>query len=138
MSITLGTHALPDGLLWSDETDWAAVDQEVVYVPAVGGRKPVVAETPNTAGRPITLSGGARWAWMTRTDLLALIAAMAVPGVTFTLTLHDARTFTVAPRRAGADSAVDAHPLPAVMDSGPADPAGTTKYVVDAIRLITV
>jgi hypothetical protein len=133
VGISLGGIALPDGLVWEDELDWTPVVQSSGY--ALDGSL-ILEEAERLAGRPITLRGGPTWVWMARADLLALIAALEVPGVSLTLTLHDASTHTVTARR---DSTpVTARPVPAVMDSGPADPSGATKYWVDAIRLLEI
>lgn len=135
MSITLGNLTLPDNLVWEDELDWDPVAQTADY--SLAGAL-VVEESTRLAGRPITLRGGPHWVWMTRTALLALVNALDDPGVELTLTLHDARTFQVTARREGERGPVTAQAVPAVLDSGPADPASGTKYWVDAIRLMEV
>jgi hypothetical protein len=91
-------------------------------------------DLPN-AGRPITLRGGLTWAWMTRTEVLALQTYLDTAGRTATLTLHDARTFTVGPRRTDGP-AVEAKPRPRVGTRPAADPTGTTGYYLEALRLV--
>lgn len=139
MSITLGAFALPDGLVWSDELDWQPVEQSVSY--GLDGALIVEAWPARQGGRPITLAGGrsgsTSWAWMTRAELLALKAALDDPDAAFTLTLHDARTFSVIPRREG-QGPLSAYPLPVLGERAPADPGSSYRYVVDAIRLMVV
>lgn len=135
MPITLGTHVLPDGLIWEDELDWEPVVQSTDY--SVTGSL-IIEEAERQAGRPITLRGGRTWAWMTRSALLALSTTLQTPGISLTLTLHDARIFTVTARREANAGPVTAEPVPAVMDSGPADPGTGTKYWIDAIRLMVI
>ena len=107
MSITLGTIALPTDLHWSDEFDWSPVAQETEYTLAGA----LAIETGvMQAGRPITLEGGEDRAWATRATVLLLQAAAALPGETMTLTLNDARTFTVAFRH-GDGAPVEARPI---------------------------
>jgi len=135
MAITLGAIALPDGLRWSDEHAWSPVAQSVEY--SLTGAL-IVEEATKQAGRPITLVGGIRFAWMAKAALEFLMAAMdAAPESGLTLTLHDSRAFTVLPRY-GADGAVSAHPVPRVLDSGFADPGDEDWYYVDEIRLMEV
>ena len=107
MSITLDTVTLPSDLLWEDETDWTPVAQSTEYTLAGA----LAIETGvMQAGRPITLVGGEDRAWASRTTVLALMALAAVPGETMTLTLNDARTFTVAFRH-GDGQPVEARPI---------------------------
>lgn len=134
MAITLGSITLPQGCRWSDEFDWSPVAQAVGYT--LTGAV-VVQEATKLKGRPITLVGGASFAWMTRTNLLALQTALAAPGATFILTLHDARAFTVMPRRDG-DGPLKAYQRAAIQDSGLANPSGSTWYIIDEIRLMEV
>ncbi len=107
MSITLDTVTLPSDLHWEDETDWTPVAQEVEYTLAGA----LAIETGvMQAGRPITLAGGDDRAWASRTTVLALMALAAAPGKTMTLTLNDARTFTVAFRHSDG-SPIEARPI---------------------------
>jgi hypothetical protein len=135
VAINLGGIALPDGLVWEDELAWDPTVQVVQHT--LDGAL-VVEEATRLAGRPVTLRGGRRWAWITRAQVLALQALLATPGVTLTLTLHDARSLSVTPRRDDDRGALSVEPLPVVADSGPADPGDTTKYWLDAIRLMEV
>ncbi|MDS4020672.1 MAG: hypothetical protein RKR03_09240 [Candidatus Competibacter sp.] len=135
MAITLGGVTLPDGLAWSDEFAWTATVQATDY--GLTGAL-IVEESTRQAGRPITLIGQSannrHTAWLDRTALLALVALLDAPGATHTLTLHDARAFTVAARHG--DGAVEARPVPRVGDFIPADPDGW--YILQAVRLIEV
>jgi hypothetical protein len=143
MAITLKlgavTLALPDGMVWEDEGEWDALLQDTLWVPGTGGTlKAVTRETTRQGGRPVTLAGGLSWAWVTRAQVDA-IRALGTAGAVLTLTLHDARTLSVTPRRDGPGGAwVEATPLPLVLDSGPADPVSTTRYSLDRVRLMEV
>lgn len=107
MAITLDTLTLPADLVWQDEFAWSAIVQQSDW--ALDGSL-ILQESSMQAGRPITLVGGADAAWMTRAQVQALQAlADAAPDANHTLTLADARSFTVrfrrgAPSTAGANS----------------------------------
>lgn len=131
MSITLDSFALPDGLVWTDEFAWSPRVQKTDY--SLTGAL-IVQEAVKQAGRPITLTGGKNFAWLTRTEVIALRALLDA-GTTMTLTLHDNRTFSVI---AAGDSPLAASPLPVVLDSGPANPNGSTRYVLETLKLMTV
>lgn len=131
MAITLGGATLPSGLRWSDEFDWTPTVQSTQYT-LTGAL--VVDQATKQAGRPITLVGGRQWAWLTRTQALALQALLAT-GAEMTLTLHDARTFTVLPAN---EDALTLTLLPIVQDSGPADPSAGAHYVLETLKLIEV
>lgn len=92
MSISLDAIALPDDLIWTDEFDWTPVQQSQQYT-LTGA---LVLETGvKLAGRPMTLVGGQGAAWVTRETVKALYAKLTgTPS--FTLTLNDASTFSVA------------------------------------------
>jgi hypothetical protein len=136
VALTIGNEvtilALPDGLIWEDELAWDTVVQATTH--SLDGAL-VIEEWTRLAGRPITLAGGERWAWIARSDLLALQALGAPAGAVLTLTLHDARAFTVTPRR-DEEGWLVVRPLPVVLDSGPADPSGATRYQLERIRLL--
>lgn len=136
MSITLGALTLPDGLIWQDEFAWSPVTQSVEY--GLTGAL-VVQEATRLAGRPITLVGQASGnqsaaCWITRADLLTLQAALCVAGAQFTLTLHDARTFTVAPRQ----DPLEAEARPVVRSFLPAKPNSASWYWLRSVKLQTV
>lgn len=138
MAITLGTLALPDGLIWSDEQEWSPIDQETSY--SLTGAL-IVEEAAKLAGRPITLAGQtdglAHTAWISRANLSLLRAALDTPLAQFTLTLHDGRTFSVIPRRDG-NGPLDADPLPAVKSFFPGNPDASYLYLLKAVRLLEV
>lgn len=135
MAITLGALALPSGLVWSDEFAWTPVQQSSEY--ALTGAL-LVEVSVKQAGRPITLTGQASGrdytVWITRADLLTLKAALEVPGATFTLTLHDARTFTVV----AAENPLEAEPLPVYGSFAPANPDTAHRYHLKTLKLIEV
>jgi len=135
MAITLGAITLPAGLRWIDELDWSPTVQSIDYT-VVGAL--IVQEGVRLAGRPITLVGGIDFIRITRANLLTLAAALDAAAAGITLTLHDARTFSVLPRRDESAGPLSAHPVPIVLDSGPANPATTTLYYIEAIRLIAI
>ena len=142
MAISLASTALgspislPDGLIWSDELEWESIEQETSIV---NGDLVVVRRPAISTGRPITLLGGrsgrTSWAWMTRTNVLALRSALDTTAATLTLTLHDARSFTVVPNTEV--GALIARPLPRVGERAPADPSATWWYVIDQIAFLT-
>ena len=82
-----------DDLEWQDEFAWSPVEQTQEYL-SEGAL--VVQEGVKQAGRPITLAGG-QYVFQDHETVVALLAEIAVSaGKTYTLTLPDARTFTVA------------------------------------------
>lgn len=130
MAIYLDNVRLPDGLRWSDEFAWTPVAQATEY--SLTGAL-IVEQSTKQAGRPITLIGGKDFAWMTRAEVVALKTLLDT-GAEMTLTLHDARTFTVIP----AAEPLTVTPLPIVKDSGPADPSSDAWYVLESLSLIEV
>lgn len=134
MAITLGAITLPDGLTWEDEFAWSPVEQSSEY--SLTGAL-IVQESTKLAGRPITLTGqsdGQNYTvWISRTNLLSLQAALNVAGARWTLTLHDARTFTVM----AAPDPLDAEPLPVYRSFTPASPASGHWYVLRSLKLLT-
>jgi hypothetical protein len=76
------TLTLPDDLLWTDEFAWTPVTVSSSY--SAGGSL-LINRGVKLAGRPITLQGGATWAWMDRTTALALLDWVAISGAQFTL-----------------------------------------------------
>lgn len=121
---------LHQGFVWADEHSWTPVAQSTEY--SLTGAL-IVESARKQAGRPITLKGGIRFVWVTRSQLLALDAALKADGARFILTLHDGRRWSVIPRHDG-DGPIVAAPVPAVLDSGPADPTSNTKYYIDNLR----
>jgi hypothetical protein len=130
MAITLGVITLPQGLRWSDEFDWTPLAQSTEY--SLTGAL-IVERATKQAGRPITLVGGKDFVWITRAALLALKVLLDTRA-TSTLTLHDARTFSVIPDA----EPLTAYQLPRVKDSGFSNPNGDTWYVIESLKLITV
>jgi hypothetical protein len=130
MAITLGAISLPNGLRWEDEYAWHPLAQATDY--SLTGAL-IVEQSPKQAGRPITLIGGKDFAWLTRAEVEALKALLDA-GDAMTLTLHDFRTFSVVP----AAEPLAVSPLPIVRDSGPANPSGTARYVLESLALIEV
>lgn len=135
MAITLGAITLPATLVWEDEFAWSPVAQSTEY--SLTGAL-IVQEATKLAGRPITLVGksdsNAHTGGISRTDLLALQTALSVAGASWTLTLHDARTFTVAAQQ----DPLEAEPLPVYRSFSPANPASDRWYLIRALKLQTV
>lgn len=135
MAITLGSIVLPDGLRWSDEHAWSPVSQATEW--SLTGAL-IIEEAEKQAGRPITLTGGLTWVWMTKGDLETLLGAMAeATSAGLTLTLHDDREFQVLPVH-GTAGPVSAAPVPRVRDSGLSDPDADALYYIDEIRLMVI
>lgn len=97
MILTNGTISatLPDDLEWVDELEYEPVSQDIK--PLIGGGM-VVQESNLLAGRPITLVGGVG-VWSPKSELLKVKALQSIPDVSMTLTLPDARVFSVMFRR---------------------------------------
>ncbi|QTD44968.1 hypothetical protein [Ottowia testudinis] len=107
---TGATLLLPDDLLWSDEHAWTPAVASTSYL--ITGAL-LIQSAARQAGRPITLVGPADMAWVTRATVeqLRLWAAVPVSNATgrFTLTLTDARSFTVAFRHT--ETTIEAEPV---------------------------
>ncbi|MCK7579311.1 MAG: hypothetical protein MZV65_28645 [Chromatiales bacterium] len=135
MAITLSTtgapFVLPQGLRWTDEYAWTSVAQSIDY--GLTGAL-LIQEGTRIGGRPLTLTGGKNWAWITRAQLDTLRALLESVSAR-TLTLHDGRRFSVIPSRES-DGPLSVTPVPIVRDSGPADPSGATKYVLETVRFL--
>lgn len=114
------TLALPDDLLWADEFAWQEVAQNKRY--SITGRL-IVESALRVKGRPITLAGNENHAWITRVNLLTLLAWKAIPGQVFNLVLRSEPVRTVQfDHEAGA---IEAAP---VVDY--ADPTAADNYIV--------
>jgi len=88
--IQLDSVILPD-VLWPDRYQFTGVDSRMEKT--LTGR-PIVWEQ-STQGRPITLAGGADFAWIEKSDLVDLLALAFVPNATYELSyegeLHTVR-----------------------------------------------
>ncbi len=75
------TINLPTDLLWVDEFDWSPVEYVSRY--SVAGTLLVSAGT-KLSGRPITLTAGQSWAWVSRTTAIAVrdLSLLASPAMT--------------------------------------------------------
>lgn len=133
MAIILGGITLPNGLRWEDEFAWRFDTSATSY--SVNGAL-LVDRNTKLSGRLITLVGGINFAWITRANvklLQQLLESYLEIGIT--LVLHDAREFQVIPN--GAD-ALSVKQVPLVINEGIADPIDSTKYYIEAIKLIEV
>jgi len=89
---TLGAIQIPRGMVWVDEFDWNPVEKSIEY--SITGAL-LIDSGVRLAGRTITLQADTDAGWITRATLLALQALAVTPEGVHTLTLADARTFTV-------------------------------------------
>ena len=105
------TLALPSDLQWRDEFAWTTVEHSTDY--ALSGNL-IVQEGERQDGRPITLYGGTKGAWITRAALLELYALAGKPNQVLTLALWG-RNFTVMFRR----PAISAEEIMRLADPGP-------------------
>jgi hypothetical protein len=106
---TLATLTIPAGCRWIDEFEWSPV-QSTEARSLTGAL--IIDTATKIKGRPITLqaSDDAGWHGMTKDIVADLFALAAAPTATYTLTLADARTFTVRFRTAE-DTPITARPL---------------------------
>lgn len=118
--------ALPPGMLWVDEFDWALVQKSIER--GITGKQ-IIDVAAKVAGRPITLQAADNHGWIRRGTLLAVQALADDPAGEYTLVLADGREFTV---QFAADEPVTARPI-----SRPELPAAAHPYVA-TFRLITV
>ena len=89
---TLGSIAVPRGMVWVDEFDWVPVERAMTY--SVTGAL-LIDEAPRNAGRPITLVGEVDAGWVGRGVVVQLHALASATDATYTLTLADGRSFAV-------------------------------------------
>jgi hypothetical protein len=90
---SLVSVTLPRDLQWVDEHNWSPVIATAEY--SLTGAL-IVESATRQAGQPISLEPpDESMAWVTRTIVNQLYAWSAIAGQTFTLTLDDARVFTV-------------------------------------------
>ena len=101
----LGGITLPDSLEWVDEYDHTTVKQDKQFT--IGGSL-VISENTVPKGRLITLVGGDN-VWVEKSTIDALHNLVNTLGGSYTLTLPDARTFTVVFDRD--DKPMEAKPL---------------------------
>lgn len=100
------TITLPDALEWVNEFDFSYVTQDARRT--IGGSL-ILSESTLTKGRPINLVGGAT-VWVNRSEIEALFNWANTADKEMTLTLADARTFTVLFNRVG-NSPIVAKPV---------------------------
>jgi len=125
-----GTIILSPDLTWVDEYEYSPIAQSREH--ATSGSM-IVQEGTRLAGRPITLAGHNRRVWATKSELDAL-RALLVEGSTFTLTLHDARSFSVIWDHANNKPIETGGTVPA----GLSDPIAETPYELRSLRFIEV
>lgn len=126
MPLSIDSLELPADLLWQDEFEWDSVTQKADR--SVTGAL-LLQEGQMLHGRPITLVGTDRTAWMSRAGLLALQALADEVDTDHTLTLGDGRTVEVRFRR----PAFKARPVIEY-----AVPVDSDPYVVEFIHLLTL
>lgn len=139
MSITLGALTLPPTLVWEDEFQGSLIAQS--FSETLTGAE-VIQEATRLAGKNITLvgqsDGNAHTGGILRSDLQTLYTLLHATGVRLTLTLHDARTFTVTGRHEGERGPIDAVPLPVFGSLLPANPPSDAWYLLRSLRLRTI
>ena len=123
---TLGSIAVPRGMVWVDEFDWVPVERAVTY--SLTGAL-LVDVAPRLAGRPITLAGEVDAGWLGRGVVAQLYALAGSTSATHTLTLADGRTFTT--------MFAPGQPITARPVARPELPTATHPYVA-TVRLIEV
>ena len=84
---TLGSIAVPRGMVWVDEFDWVPVERAVTY--SLTGAL-LVDVGLKLAGQPITLDGTDTNAWISRSLCSTLQAWAALPGIQLDLVLRGA------------------------------------------------
>jgi hypothetical protein len=104
------TLALSDRLVWSDEFDWAPVEQSTQRT-LTGAL--VLSVAARLAGRPITLQGGESAAWLTRGTCATLRAWCAEPGLELVLLLRGQNWNVIFDHQRGA---LEAKPIWALLD----------------------
>ena len=117
-NITLGSITLPGDLHWVDEFAWGPVERSATR--SLTGAL-IVEESTRILGRPITLEAKSEevgFVWLPRSTVTELYNLAAISGWTGTLTLADARSFTVAFRDEGISAAPVQHRAPSA-DSDP-------------------
>lgn len=92
MAHTLNGISIPSGLVWVDEFDWLESATETEH--GITGAL-LVDAGERLAGRPITLEADTDAGWIERSVLAAIKALADAPGVSYTFTHHDGRSFTV-------------------------------------------
>jgi hypothetical protein len=126
MAFLLDAIALPD-LIWVDEFDWTPVEQSVATT-LTGAI--IVESAARQAGRLITLEGAAEYGWASRSLVKSLYAKAQTPALQMTLTIDDARSFTVIFNHAG-------NPIEAKQIVGYRNP-GDTDYYQLTLRLMEI
>ena len=117
LSYLTTTIDLPPDYFWSDENDWAAVEQSIQR--SVSGAL-IVSASLRIAGRPITLTSEDQTsAWMSRSTLEALRTWAAVPGRQMALSIRGT-TYNVIFRHHDGQ-AIEAKPVAHYSDVQPTD-----------------
>lgn len=135
MAITLARDleviTLPPDLLWDDEFAWSHVSQSTER--SITGALLVDVGT-RQGGRPITLTGTERHAWLQRTEVQALRVWLALPEQVFALSINGA-VFDVLFDH-GTDETSRAFAVAPLIDYS--DPQGHHHYCSVTLRFITV
>lgn len=99
-TLTVGgtTVNLPDDMLWQDEFSWHPVEQRVD--PTITGAL-IVQTATRQAGRPITLSSGDDYAWLTKQQLDQIQTWANAPGQQLTLTIRSVQRAVIFAHDAG-------------------------------------
>lgn len=116
--IILDNLHLPGDLIWEDEFSWSSVDRTDSPEFTLGGA-PIFEESTKTAGRPITLiakSESRGPIWLSRGIVESLLEKVSLTDQVMTLTMSDARTFTVRFRGVGVKADPVFHVMPHQVD----------------------
>ncbi len=119
---TLGTLTLPADPVWTDEfsSSWSPVARSGEY--SLTGAY-IVQESVRLAGRPITLD----LAWLTRAEVIAVDAMVALTNQTFLLVIAQG-AFTVMFR----DPPYDIKPLREISDPNSAENYTVTLHLIES------
>lgn len=107
---------LPDDLLWADEHEWSAVEQQHRY--GLTGAL-IVDSAGKLSGRTIHLQAGENWGWMSRATLNTLRTWGNLPGQQFTLSYRGTIYTVVFDHAAGAIDAAQVYECPDPIDADP-------------------
>ncbi len=118
---------LPDDIVWTDELAWSPVAQSVKF--SVDGAA-IAQESTKLSGRTVTLKSPPDAGWITRTTILAILAA-ATSRPTVTVSLSGYSNMTLKFRF---DNGTCLEVSPAYIQALP--PTGDHLYTIDALKFI--
>jgi hypothetical protein len=128
MTTQISSITLDHDLIWTDE--YTAPTAAGSSARTVDGHL-VMQSSGIVSGRPLTLRGGADHGWLTKATLDLLRSLSATPGVTFTTTLPDTRSFTTMFDHAN-------HPVIEFIPVALATKPGSSFYFYGTIKLVII